>query len=53
MLAVPSTRTLVEGQIEGGAAQGLGMALMEEFFSRQGRESSRLFDPYDWRHASR
>jgi CO/xanthine dehydrogenase Mo-binding subunit/aerobic-type carbon monoxide dehydrogenase small subunit (CoxS/CutS family) len=24
--------TLVEGQIEGGAAQGLGMALMEEFF---------------------
>ena len=24
--------TLVEGQIEGGAAQGLGLALMEEFF---------------------
>jgi CO/xanthine dehydrogenase Mo-binding subunit/aerobic-type carbon monoxide dehydrogenase small subunit (CoxS/CutS family) len=24
--------TLVEGQIEGGVAQGLGMALMEEFF---------------------
>jgi CO/xanthine dehydrogenase Mo-binding subunit/aerobic-type carbon monoxide dehydrogenase small subunit (CoxS/CutS family) len=24
--------TLIEGQIEGGAAQGLGMALMEEFF---------------------
>jgi CO/xanthine dehydrogenase Mo-binding subunit len=28
--------TLVEGQIEGGAAQGLGMALMEEFFPGQG-----------------
>jgi CO/xanthine dehydrogenase Mo-binding subunit len=24
--------TLIEGQIEGGVAQGLGMALMEEFF---------------------
>src|SRR6202162_619032 len=24
--------TLIEGQIEGGAAQGLGLALMEEFF---------------------
>jgi CO/xanthine dehydrogenase Mo-binding subunit/aerobic-type carbon monoxide dehydrogenase small subunit (CoxS/CutS family) len=28
--------TLVEGQIEGGAAQGLGMALMEEFFPGRG-----------------
>jgi aldehyde oxidoreductase len=28
--------TLIEGQIEGGAAQGLGMALMEEFFSGKG-----------------
>lgn len=28
--------TLVEGQIEGGAAQGLGMALMEEFFPAKG-----------------
>jgi aldehyde oxidoreductase len=28
--------TLVEGQIEGGAAQGLGFALMEEFFPGQG-----------------
>ena len=28
--------TLVEGQIEGGAAQGLGMALMEEFFPHRG-----------------
>ncbi|MGD0723851.1 MAG: molybdopterin cofactor-binding domain-containing protein, partial [Roseiarcus sp.] len=27
---------LVEGQIEGGAAQGLGMALMEEFFPGRG-----------------
>jgi CO/xanthine dehydrogenase Mo-binding subunit/aerobic-type carbon monoxide dehydrogenase small subunit (CoxS/CutS family) len=28
--------TLIEGQIEGGAAQGLGMALMEEFVPGQG-----------------
>ncbi len=28
--------TLIEGQIEGGVAQGLGMALMEEFFPGQG-----------------
>jgi CO/xanthine dehydrogenase Mo-binding subunit/aerobic-type carbon monoxide dehydrogenase small subunit (CoxS/CutS family) len=28
--------TLVEGQIEGGAAQGLGMALMEEFIPGKG-----------------
>ena len=28
--------TLVEGQIEGGVAQGLGMALMEEFFPGKG-----------------
>jgi CO/xanthine dehydrogenase Mo-binding subunit len=28
--------TLVEGQIEGGAAQGLGLALMEEFFPGRG-----------------
>jgi CO/xanthine dehydrogenase Mo-binding subunit/aerobic-type carbon monoxide dehydrogenase small subunit (CoxS/CutS family) len=28
--------TLVEGQIEGGVAQGLGMALMEEFFPGRG-----------------
>ncbi|HXX16485.1 MAG TPA: molybdopterin-dependent oxidoreductase [Candidatus Eremiobacteraceae bacterium] len=28
--------TLVEGQIEGGIAQGLGMALMEEFIPHQG-----------------
>ena len=28
--------TLIEGQIAGGAAQGLGMALMEEFFPGKG-----------------
>ena len=28
--------TLVEGQIEGGAAQGLGLALMEEFIPGKG-----------------
>jgi CO/xanthine dehydrogenase Mo-binding subunit/aerobic-type carbon monoxide dehydrogenase small subunit (CoxS/CutS family) len=28
--------TLIEGQIEGGAAQGLGMALMEEFLPGRG-----------------
>jgi CO/xanthine dehydrogenase Mo-binding subunit/aerobic-type carbon monoxide dehydrogenase small subunit (CoxS/CutS family) len=28
--------TLVEGQIEGGAAQGLGLALMEEFIPHRG-----------------
>ncbi len=28
--------TLIEGQIEGGAAQGIGMALMEEFFPGKG-----------------
>jgi CO/xanthine dehydrogenase Mo-binding subunit len=28
--------TMIEGQIEGGVAQGLGMALMEEFFSGKG-----------------
>jgi CO/xanthine dehydrogenase Mo-binding subunit len=28
--------TLVEGQIDGGAAQGLGFALMEEFFPGKG-----------------
>ncbi len=28
--------TLIEGQIEGGVAQGMGMALMEEFFPGKG-----------------
>ena len=31
MSARRSTRLLVEGQIEGGIAQGIGMALMEEY----------------------
>src|SRR5688572_27617836 len=30
--------TLIEGQIEGGVAQGLGMALMEEFFPGRGED---------------
>src|SRR5258708_39595849 len=30
------TPTLIEGQIEGGVAQGIGMALMEEFFPGKG-----------------
>ena len=32
--------TLVEGQIEGGVAQGIGMALMEEFTPGDRREPS-------------
>jgi CO/xanthine dehydrogenase Mo-binding subunit len=28
--------TLIEGQVEGGVAQGIGMALMEEFFPAKG-----------------
>src|SRR5260370_40943322 len=30
--------TLMEGQIEGGVAQGVGMALMEEFFPGKGEK---------------
>ena len=37
--------TLVEGQIHGGIAQGLGLALMEEFVPRPHREPARLPDP--------
>ena len=44
--------TLVEGQIEGGAAQGLGMALMEEFVPGRSRKSARLSDPDHRRHAA-
>jgi aldehyde oxidoreductase len=44
--------TLIEGQIEGGVAQGLGMALMEEFFPGQGRESARLSDSVRRRHSA-
>jgi len=36
--------SLVEGQIEGGVAQGLGMALMEEFFPGKS-ETARLPHP--------
>ena len=32
---------LVEGQIEGGIAQGLGFALMEEFFPGQSERQAR------------
>ena len=44
--------TLVEGQIEGGAAQGLGLALMEEFIPGTRREPARLSDPDHRRHAA-
>ena len=44
--------TLVEGQIEGGVAQGLGMALMEEFHPRPRREPARLPDPHHRRRAA-
>jgi CO/xanthine dehydrogenase Mo-binding subunit len=36
----------VEGQIEGGVAQGLGMALMEEVVTRQGRILNASFTDY-------
>ena len=46
----------VEGQIEGGTAQGLGLALMEEIQTRDGadheRELHRLPDPDGARHAA-
>ena len=44
--------TLIEGQIEGGVAQGLGMALMEEFFPGQGREPARLSDSVGGRRSA-
>ena len=37
--------TLVEGQIHGGIAQGLGLALMEEYLPGPHREPARLPDP--------
>ena len=43
--------TLVEGQIHGGIAQGLGLALMEEYHPRPHREPARLPDPDRRRHA--
>ena len=43
--------TLVEGQIHGGIAQGIGLALMEEYLPRPDREPARLPDPDRRRHA--
>ena len=37
--------TQVEGQIHGGIAQGIGMALMEEYVNGQHRQPARLPDP--------
>ena len=45
--------TLVEGQIEGGIAQGIGMALMEEYLPGPHREPARLSDPDHRRRAAR
>ena len=39
--------TLIEGQIEGGVAQGLGMALMEEFFPGKGENLHDYLIPHD------
>jgi CO/xanthine dehydrogenase Mo-binding subunit len=39
-------RTAVEGQIEGGTAQGLGLALMEEIQTRDGVISNASFTDY-------
>ena len=39
-------RTAVEGQIEGGTAQGLGLALMEEIQTRDGRITNASFTDY-------
>ena len=39
-------RTAVEGQIEGGTAQGLGLALMEEILTRDGEIVNASFTDY-------
>ena len=39
-------RTAVEGQIEGGTAQGLGLALMEEIQTRDGLITNASFTDY-------
>ena len=39
-------RTAVEGQIEGGTAQGIGLALMEEIQTREGRIVNASFTDY-------
>ncbi len=43
---------LVEGQIEGGIAQGIGMALMEEYIPGRTENLARLSDPDDRRRAA-
>jgi CO/xanthine dehydrogenase Mo-binding subunit len=40
------SRTAVEGQIEGGTAQGLGLALMEEIQTREGAITNASFTDY-------
>jgi CO/xanthine dehydrogenase Mo-binding subunit len=40
------SRSAVEGQIEGGAAQGLGLALMEEIQTRDGAITNASFTDY-------
>jgi CO/xanthine dehydrogenase Mo-binding subunit len=40
------SRTAVEGQIEGGTAQGLGLALMEEIQTRDGTIANASFTDY-------
>jgi CO/xanthine dehydrogenase Mo-binding subunit len=40
------SRTAVEGQIEGGTAQGLGLALMEEILTRDGLITNASFTDY-------
>ncbi len=42
----PLSRTAVEGQIEGGTAQGLGLALMEEIQTRDGVITNASFTDY-------
>ena len=44
--ATRSSRTAVEGQIEGGTAQGLGLALMEEIQTRDGAITNASFTDY-------
>ena len=44
--------TLIEGQIEGGVAQGLGMALMEEFFPGKGENLHDYLIPIGWRRSA-
>ena len=44
---------LAEGQIEGGIAQGLGMALMEEYVPGRTENLHDYLIPTDRRHAGR